>query len=100
MAAGLQCWDAAGSPVLDTNYRVTRVLGSMTVTADGSLTVSPTPGAKVFAYLVAGREVRFTSLVPTVTVTGNVISWLLNGSGAGAYPGYAGYANTLVWGEY
>lgn len=101
MGAGLQIFDPAGNVVLDTSTRLTRVLGSQIVTQDGSLAVSANAGARLFAYIVAGAAVQFSSLVPSVVVAGNVISWRLNGTGAGSgWPGYAGKPNLLVWGEY
>ena len=101
MSAGLQIFDPAGNVVLDTSTRLTRVLGSQIVTQDGSISVSTNAGGRLFAYIVAGAAVQFSSLVPSVTISGNVITWMLNGTGAGAgWPGYAGKPNLLVWGEY
>lgn len=101
MSVGLQILDPSGNVVLDTSTRLTRVLGSKVVTQDGSISVSTNAGARLFAYIVAGAAVNFSSSVPTVTITGKTIAWKLNGTGGGGgWPGYEGKPNLLVWGEY
>lgn len=98
MGQGLEVFNADSSLQFSTGARLTRILGSRVVTADGSISVTLNAGAKLFAYILAGRETRLINTVPVVTVSGNTVSWSLGGPVANF--GYAGVNNVLVWGEF
>lgn len=101
MAQGLQIFGPDGSLVLDSNTRVTKILGSAFVSSDGSMSVAIPGGGSLFAYIVAGASVGPTSLIPIITISGNSISWQLNPRrGSGLYDGFSGVSNLLVWGTY
>jgi hypothetical protein len=106
MPQGLQIFDNSGALVLDTNTRVTRILGTAIVSENGSMYVATSPGGRLFAYVVAGDVVNVSSVVPVVVVSGNTISWYLDGTGeegAGSNVpgfGYRGKSNRLIWGEF
>lgn len=73
MPAGLQIWDENGNVMLDTENRVTRVLGSFeSGTSDGSLTSEGFSQGTPW-------HVRLTPDLgltpPKITVSGNTLSW-------------------------
>ena len=81
MPQGLQIWDESGNLVVDVSDRLMRSLSTInTGNSDGS--VSVTGGTQGTAVGVALTE-PMSGTTPTVTSSGNTISWTFNGAAAG-----------------
>ena len=84
MSYGLKLWDADGTTViLDTDHRITRVLGSASTGTAG--------GAATFPFTAAGGTPWWSLIVasaasdtqrPTVSVAGDTLTWAYNGVGS------------------
>lgn len=83
MAAGLRCWDASGTLLLDVSDRLTRTLGAVfvaagasgTITDDGFLTGTP---FKISIRTNAGGFTGFnaTMIPPAVSFAGNQMTYV------------------------
>lgn len=74
MPAGLQVWDASGNLVLDVSDPISRLSGTVTITAGatGSVTVpNASQGSIWYAVLVNGGS----TYSPNISVSGSTISW-------------------------
>lgn len=74
MAYGLRTYDAAGNIMVDTSTRLTRVLGSTTVSSTGSVTVPEfaTDGSPWYAVFV-DQSTPYAE--PEITFSGTTLSW-------------------------
>jgi hypothetical protein len=78
MSQGLQVWDAGGNLILDINDQVSQTLGSVAVAArsSGSIVVPRTGGEnQIFYFFSPSRSIDYTTIVPTIWVTGDTLSW-------------------------
>lgn len=79
MAFGMRVWDGAGNLALDTNYRVSRVLGVTTIPSDpvtGSLTHPGFATGTPFWAMTGGGFYTYShNLTPAVVVGGTTLSW-------------------------
>jgi len=75
MASGIQAWNAAGNLIFDTNDRISRILGSASVTtAAGSVTDARfATGTIWFTFISSSMDYTRTGHV--ITTSGNTISW-------------------------
>lgn len=72
MAYGLQVFDAAGNLTLDTADSLTRLIGSVTVSANGSLSDTAFLTGRPFYYLIATTSGGIT---PEVSFSGSTMTW-------------------------
>lgn len=78
MKCGLQVFNSSGKATISLTSRITKYVGSITLsTANGSLTV-PIDSAQYSLWFVITSKPKGPS--PTIKLNGNVISW--TGSGA------------------
>lgn len=75
MAAGLQVFDEQGVCIFDTSHRIGKILGSMTVSKDGSIYVSLPQGNQLF-FIITAINGNFGELKPTFSVDGGNLSWV------------------------
>lgn len=89
MPAGIQVWDAASNPIMDTTTRLGRVLGVATITtATGSITgiagfSQGTPFYICTPLNSPGNINLATNPLPVITISGTTLSWAYE-SGTGA----------------
>ena len=87
MPAGLQIWDADGTNILNTNMRIARIVGVVTVASNGSLYDARMTTGVPFGYgQVNGAVLRPNSpLVSTayVSFSGGTVSWVVSELAAG-----------------
>ena len=88
MSQGLQIWDASGELVLDTKYRVAKLIGRVTTgTSNGSISVPAfSKGIPIFyGILDSSAQVNpYWQYHPSISVAGNTLSWFFSDS----YPQY------------
>lgn len=94
MTAGLQTWDAQGNLIIDITTRLSKLVGSVEVNEPGSIAVAVPDGNELWATLLLhGWPDLSAQNFPSVTISGNVLSWA-----------YAGSANrvtaTMLYGVY
>lgn len=79
MGLGVQVFDAAGNLLIDVTTRLSRVVGSQTITAGstGSLSVPNSTQGKIWWAIAPSGGSRY---VPLISISGNTISWSPNGS--------------------
>ncbi len=84
MAQGLQVFDENGTSILNTNDKVARFHGSVDIgSSAGSITVSSlSQGNGNIFYMVICNSASFWDR-PTVSISGNVISWSASSSSTG-----------------
>jgi hypothetical protein len=78
MPQGIQVWDASGNLILDTSTVTVRILDVITISANGSGNITNTQFStgvpfyffQPFQYLIGNYQ-------PTVTFSGNTMSWSL-----------------------
>lgn len=92
MAAGLQVFKADGTLAMDTNNRIAKVLGSIAVSANGSVYVPLLAGNTPFFFVYANQaQSAVTGGLPNVSASSGTISW--------NYPATA-LACTIIYGMY
>lgn len=92
MATGLQVFNADGSLAMNTSDRIAKVLGSVSVGANGSLYVPLLTGNTPFFFVYANQAPStVTGGLPNVSFSGGTISW--------NYPGGA-LPCTIIYGVY
>jgi hypothetical protein len=75
MAFGLECYDESGNPVLKITDRITRYGGQFdTGTSAGSMTIPMLSGGTPWIN-VQDTNPLTNGLTPTVTISGNTVSW-------------------------
>lgn len=79
MPQGLQCWDAAGNLTLDTNDRITRIIGYADARHAGSVSIALQQGNQAFALFSpgAGGIIRNgdNAKTPTISISGGSVWW-------------------------
>lgn len=98
MPQGLEIYDSSGALILSITDRLTKFIGSQTISSNGSITISGLlPGNQLFAIFFEDEESAsnlFTTK-PAVVVSSSSISW--------NYVPYTGQPNAsgkLVYGQY
>lgn len=80
MPQGFQVWDGAGKLIADYTTRLSRIIGSVTVAANGSLTDVGFSTGTPFAVVCNSSASEEYSIALNVTFSGNTMSWTdLNG---------------------
>ncbi len=76
MAAGLQCFDASGNLIVDITSRLTRIAGSASVSANGSVAV-PSGGSIWYAFqaLTIWGYISMNVQRPNFSVSGTTLIW-------------------------
>lgn len=91
---GLRVWNAAGVQTLDTDTKLSRLLGSVTTTSgvNGSVTAEFSSGTPWFQILISGK-VGFIN-APSISISGSTLTW--------TYTGNASYMRpvTIIYGVY
>nr|WHT11554.1 module 1 specificity determinant [Pseudomonas aeruginosa]WHT11951.1 module 1 specificity determinant [Pseudomonas aeruginosa] len=83
MTTGLQIWDANGNLTTDTATRVGTILGSVeSGTSPGSISVPDLSLGNPFCYVLTGASVYGDVIPPSVTFSGNTLSWGFYGGGS------------------
>lgn len=96
MGQGLRAWTPTGVLVTDTPNRLPRRVGTISVAAGGSGSVT-VPGTQAIWFFVSNAgTLRATLYSPIVSIAGRVISWTPNT----AFDSAARVAVTLVYGVY
>lgn len=90
MPQGLQAWDASSVLTVDITDRLTRIIGSVRVTAPGSMTVAEFSQGTPFVIALPERSVLANGIQPNgnalrATVSGTTLSWNSAGGGATVY---------------
>lgn len=92
MTAGLQVFKADGTLAMDTNNRIAKVLGTISVSANDSVYVPLLAGNTPFFFVYANQAPSsVTGGLPNVSVSSGTIGW--------NYPA-AALACTIVYGMY
>ncbi len=96
MAYGFRLRDANGNEVFGPGERIYRILGTIVVNNNGSVSVPFTPGNTPFVQCLGRYWNDYNP--PNVTISGNTLSW--------SYPPYPGNNGTvrseatIIYGEY
>lgn len=79
MTTGFQAWDSAGHLIVDTTSRLGRIMGVISVSADGSLSDAQlTTGTPFYVF----ASIDFSSFSqPLVTFSGATMTWATQSSG-------------------
>ena len=92
MASGMQVFDGNGSLILDTGNRIAKVLGTVSVSSNGSIYVPLLAGNTPFFFVYANEAPNtVTGGLPNVSFSNGTISW--------TYPATA-LACTITYGMY
>lgn len=70
---GFKCWDENGNQTFGPGDRIMRLLGTIDVTANGSMSVPLTAGNTLVVQCLSRYYDDYNP--PNVTVSGNTISW-------------------------
>lgn len=98
MAYGLRTWDEQGKLLIDTSSRLSRVLGTVQITAgvDGSVSSPDFVQGTPFwmAYATAASTGSYAGAMPAFTISGSTLSW--------SWAGMEQYKDncTLIYGVY
>lgn len=92
MAYGLEVRDSAGNVVVTLSNRLTKILGTVDVSASGSLTLPAAPAGNAYWCWFRPANVNFTGNPPFVRVSGGSLLWTY---GAGT-----AQAGTIMYGAY
>jgi hypothetical protein len=85
MAAGLQCFDASGNLIIDITSRLSRIAGSASVTANGSVAL-PAGGSPWYAFQNTVTPWGYISMNcqrPVFTISGTTLSWTYSAPASG-----------------
>jgi len=94
MARGLQVFNADGSTALDTNWRMTRMMGTVvTGTSDGFIDVPALAQGTPWYSLLAAD---YGNIIPNVEISGIRVSWSFFGAAGTPYARSA----TIAYGTY
>lgn len=101
MAQGLQIFDGSGKVILDTSNTVFRVLGHVSVTTSGSMSVQLPPYSRPFAYQMPTYAGSYPSgSPPSVMVTfdaAGLLAWTIEINSSSAM---SGFALNIIYGCY
>lgn len=77
MGQGLQVFDGAGNLTLDTKDRLAKVLGTISVSSNGSITVPLLTGNQPFILVYSPNSslTNTSQSEPIVTISGSTITW-------------------------
>jgi hypothetical protein len=96
MGLGLQIWDASGTQVLDTSWRMGRVLGQLTgITQNGSVNIPDLSQGTPWAFAFNTTGVGGVGTNAYVTFSGTTMSWTFD-SMASSSP----FPTIIVYGVY
>jgi hypothetical protein len=96
----MQCWDALGRLTVDLSTRLPRVLGFRSINSAGSLTDNNlSAGTPFFIFQQAGvfYHISGDTALPTITISGNTISWTYSGAQTSHHTNVPG---TIFYGVY
>lgn len=95
MGLGLQIWDASGTQVLDTSWRMGRVLGQLTANGtNGSVNIPDLSQGTPWAIAITNGA-QTISVPPVTSFSGTTLNWSYDQGTGGTV-----YAATIIYGVY
>lgn len=77
----LKVWDSSGHLVIDISTRLSKLLGSVAISAPGSITVTLPSGNQLWAMLLTnGTPSLIGNNFPSVAISGNTLTWSYTGA--------------------